>query len=65
MLDFCPSHPMAKHATYASLICCRIVQTPEGMTQLEASLGRMLAANRVQWKTPRQNIVQLAPSQQG
>jgi hypothetical protein len=33
------------------------------MTQLEASLGRLLAAKRVQWKTPQQNIVQLAAEQ--
>ena len=38
------------------------VQTSEGMTQLEASLARLLAAQRVQWKTPQQNIVQLLPA---
>ena len=31
------------------------------MTQLEACLARLLAAQRVQWKTPQQNIVQLSP----
>ncbi len=38
------------------------VQTSEGMTQLEASLARLLAAQHVRWKTPQQNIVQLLPT---